>query len=236
MNISNSKKELARIISENGGWRDNANWAAMDKNGIGMYSGGRPYWDLSYKEWAANADDGCCTFVINGCNVVSNYHQTAISREEYFHLHPAPDAKPEFCESVNRSIPELESKPTIEQLAADYRNRKDYADRKQDEADSAKADAEAKLAELVAAGKAIGLVVGVATSELVITEWRDLQCGDEIEILGDGWCLDNIGKIGVVREVEGDGYTGDLAILCDIGDIDEKRSDWGLGFKFIRRP
>ena len=53
-----------------------------------------------------------------------------------------PDAKPEFCESVMRSIPEPEAKPTIEQLAADYRNAKDYANRKQQEADAAKLVAE----------------------------------------------------------------------------------------------
>ena len=63
--------------------------------------------------------------------------------------------------------PVAETKPTIEQLAADYRNAKDYAERKQQEADAAKADAakadaEAKLAELVAAGKALGLDISIA--------------------------------------------------------------------------
>ena len=56
-------------------------------------------------------------------------------------------------------------KPTIEQLAADYRNAKDYAERKQQEADAAKADAEAKLAELVAAGKALGLDISIAKGD-----------------------------------------------------------------------
>ena len=53
----------------------------------------------------------------------------------------------------------IDAKPTIEQLAADYRSAKDYADRKQQEADAAKADAGAKLAELVEAGKEHGLLV-----------------------------------------------------------------------------
>lgn len=101
-----------------------------------------------------------------------------------YRLHrPVVDA--EFCESVTSRTPEpepneklssdaveaakialmsesiegLKRKPTIEQLAADYRNAKDYAERKQEEADAAKADAEAKLAELIAAGKVIGLLV-----------------------------------------------------------------------------
>ena len=95
-------------------------------------------------------------------------------------------AKPEFCESVMRSIPEPEAKPTIEQLAADYRNAKDYADRKQQEADAAKNGADAKLAELVAAGEAIGLLVSPITAkpdpELVVTDWRQLKVGDLVEI------------------------------------------------------
>ena len=48
---------------------------------------------------------------------------------------------------------------TIEQLAADYRNAKEYADRKQQEADDAKADAVSKLKSLELAGEANGLLV-----------------------------------------------------------------------------
>ena len=68
-------------------------------------------------------------------------------------------SKPEFCESMMGSIPEPTAKPTIEQLAADYRNAKDYADRKQQEADDAKADAVSKLKSLELAGEANGLLV-----------------------------------------------------------------------------
>lgn len=71
-----------------------------------------------------------------------------MSRAEYLHLYPAPDAKPEFCESVVRSTPEPIAKPTIEQLAADYRNKLDYANRKQDEADKANMESDAALAQL----------------------------------------------------------------------------------------
>ena len=35
MKISKSKQELARIISENGGWREGAEWAAQDKSHAG---------------------------------------------------------------------------------------------------------------------------------------------------------------------------------------------------------
>ena len=65
----------------------------------------------------------------------------------------------ELCGKVteeNRHEPVWTNPPSIEQLAADYRNAKDYAERKQQEADAAKTDVEAKLAELVAIGKALG--------------------------------------------------------------------------------
>ena len=58
---------------------------------------------------------------------------------------------------MGESIESCVRKPTIERLAADHRNKLDYANRKQQEADEAKADAEAKLAELVEAGKALGI-------------------------------------------------------------------------------
>lgn len=231
MKISKSKQGLARIISENGGWCEHCEWAVQDKSGefgensVILFEGqDKPIIEAGMPEWmCAEGYESDSTFGKHVCDadkLVKNWHQTILSRDEYFHLYPAPDsdgwiewnggecpvngdavigiktrdgdiqtsiagecnwshsdgwciehrhiiayrlhkpeqAKPEFCESVTRSIPEPESKPTIEQLAADYRNRKDYADRKQAEADAAKADAESKLAELVAAGKELGLV------------------------------------------------------------------------------
>ena len=129
--------------------------------------------------------------------------------------------------------PVAEAKPTIEQLAADYRNAKDYADRKQQEADAAKADAEAKLAELVAAGKALGLVLSVAgvEPELVITDWRDLQVGDVIQCVGDAWDNDFDGREAVVTGIEDHEYKYEHRIRARIGD----ESDWGCDFIFIRR-
>lgn len=249
MKISNSKKELASIISENGGWRDGAKWAAMDKtdghcnsNSIGFFRGKyRPECYGTIKMWRCRHIEtvfmGCEKSII--CEkIIGNWHQSCLSREEYFHLYPAPDAKEEFCESVTRSIPEPESKPTIEQLAADYRNRKDYAERKQVEADAAKADAEAKMAELVAAGKEIGLVVSVAEPEheLVITDWRDLQDEDVIEVTSVHY-KDNSPYGHVI---------GGLASVVGVGDPSHQmlkvrpHSSESLllidGFKFIRRP
>lgn len=215
MKISKSKQELARIISENGGWRGGAESAAQCINGEISF-----WHDTTTKQpgenWSGNYLGEKHDIEFTGVKI-PNWHQTILSHAEYFHLYPAPDADgwiewnggdcpvgegdridvkfsdgdeffdvgsdwdwgvdaggcniiayrlhkqadPEFCESVMRSIPEPEAKPTIEQLAKDYRNAKDYANRKQQEADAAKADAEAKLTELVAAGKVLGLVIDV---------------------------------------------------------------------------
>lgn len=59
-----------------------------------------------------------------------------------------PGVKPEFCESVMRSIPEPEAKQTIEQLAHDYRNAKDYALRLQKDAGEAAVKAESFAVEI----------------------------------------------------------------------------------------
>lgn len=54
----------------------------------------------------------------------------------------------QYCESVMRSIHEPSDTPTVEQLAADYRNRRDYAERLQREADAARAAADETLTAL----------------------------------------------------------------------------------------
>jgi hypothetical protein len=181
MKISNSKKELARIISKNGGWRDGAEFAAQDKGGKVFFYGIKPTPHPRVDGWSfKGVMDG---YWIACGNELPNWHQTILSRDEYFHLYPAPDAGVKVTvENATTCHLTVTDKLTIEQLAADYRNAKDYADRKQQEADAAKSDAEAKLAELVAVGKALGLVLSVAAPapELAITDWRDLQVGDEI--------------------------------------------------------
>lgn len=94
MNISNSKKQLAKIISENGGWRDASLWAAQDKehsltrNVVSFYMGERP-WFNGGTFWLGN--DVSDARIVAG-ELVKNWHQTILSRDEYFHLHPAPDA------------------------------------------------------------------------------------------------------------------------------------------------
>lgn len=86
MKISNSRQQLAKIISENGGWR-NGEFAAQDGDGgIGGYEV-KPEWDSLAKYWWREAS-GQWFFA----NKIKNHHQTVLSRAEYFHLYPAPDA------------------------------------------------------------------------------------------------------------------------------------------------
>ena len=292
MKISNSKKQLAKIIHENGGWRDGAGFEAQGGNhGHVGFSSVAPVrngkvWDMT-RGFAGKflADE-----------ILPNWHQTVLSRDEYFHLYPAPDDddgwiafngcnKPDFGDlvvevmlrdgevsgdgpqevdywdwsiygspgdiiSYRRHKPEIapaaqepklvpvpDDKPTIEQLAAGYRNAKDYAERKQQEADAAKADAKAKLAELVATGKALGLALSVAEPEpeLVITDWRDLQVGDVIEYV-DGDVKNKIGMSGPVVEFAPASTDGMYVKLeCDNGP-NKGRLGWPRQWRFIRRP
>ncbi|QEG08954.1 hypothetical protein [Aeromonas phage 4_4512] len=291
MKISKSKQELARIISENGGWRDGGFAAQDGDGGVGWYEV-KPEWDSLAKYWWRGASDQWFL-----ANKIKNHHQTALSRAEYFHLYPATDddgwiewkggecpvgegdridakfsdgdeffdvssdwdwgvdaggcniiayrphkpeqAKPEFCESVMLSIPEPDEQvwtnpPTIEQLASDYRNAKDFAERKQEEADDAKADADAKLKALKLAGEAVGLIVSPITDKqeprLVITDWRDLRVGDEVEYVS-GLIKSRNGMVGVVvdTEDEDDGLNVKL-------ELHDGEFGWPTKWRFIRRP
>lgn len=185
-----------------------------------------------------------------------------------------PEVKPEFCESVMRSIPEPEfgdagsrlakalelvksaaphmlrdkykfdgnevmgeRKPTIEQLAQDYRNKLGFAKRKQQEADDAKAAADAALGELERAGAALGLLIGIAKPdrepELVITDWRDLQVNDVIFVGEyDGY---ESGEY-VVAWLEDSDYDGDYAVMVVGIDGIERCMDTAMEWRFIRRP
>lgn len=300
MKISNSKKELARIISENGGWLC-ADFAAQQDDGEVWFSSVKPEWNTGRGCFSMGYEDH---FTVG--TLIHNRHQCILSRAEYFHLYQVQDAdgwiewnggecpvevgalidvkyrdlhvqlgskvgdrsavemyatthwrnsggaadiiayrlhnpeqdKPRFCESVMGSIPEPTASPTIEQLAADYRNAKEYADRKQQEADSAKADADDMLKELELAGEAIGLTVSPITAkqepELVITDWRDLQTGDLVWVEEEG---DRVAEGEYeVLEVEVPDYDGKRTIRIRGGEGGRFWINYENGWRFIRRP
>lgn len=296
MKISNSKKQLAQIIHENVGWVDGYDFSAQDGDDCAVwFYDGRPV-PGSGRWWKAY---GRAHRGIEGVGKLPNWHQTILSRNEYFHLYPAPDAdgwiewkggsspvsdfdrvdiklrmgevwldrdsrwrwshdghetdiiayrlhKPEqqlgeLCDKVTEENKHehVDAKPTIEQLAADYRNLKDFAYRKQEEADDAKADADEALRKLELAGEEIGLIVTPITakqeSELVITDWRDLQVGDIIEY-ADGYIKDKIGMTGPVVELAPDAEDGmPVRMRCDNGQ-NKGRLGWPRKWRFIRRP
>ena len=283
MKISKSKKELARIISENGGWRD-GEFAAQDGDGLVGGYGSKPEWNSLSKYWWREAFGGWFL-----ANKIKNHHQTVLSRTEYFHLYPTPDAdgwieriksaqqvdgfsvvdvrfrdggtafgpahvfdwsvdggeddiiayrlhkpgqsKPEFCESVARSIPEPSDKPTIEQLASDYRNKLDYANRKQDEADKANMESDAALAQLEDAIAEIGFSITPLGApekepEMVISA----QVGDEVECIKSNVNPNKYrGMLGTVLEVD----DSSTPYLVGFGG---KAKIWCHEIKFIRRP
>ena len=174
MKISKCKKELARIISEHGGWR-NGEFAAQDGDGLVGGYGSKPEWNSLVKYWWRETSGGWFLgwFL---ANKIKNHHQTVLSRAEYFHLYPALDAKPRFCESVVRSIPEPDEQvwtnpPTIDQLLQDWRKADDFAKRKQAEADEAAAMRyERWNAVQVRAGE-MGVAVGLRESVVRGDRW-----------------------------------------------------------------
>lgn len=248
MKISKSKQELARIISENGGWRDSAEFAWYgNQTKKGWFGISKPRYSPKQKSLQILRSHLAGSFP---CRKPKNWHQTILSRAEYFHLYPAPDAKPQFCESVMRSIPEyeihsknidiaqvddigvVESKPTIEQLAADYRNASDYADRKQKEADDAKADADAKLKALELAGESLGLLVSPIADKQGPELVSEVKVGDEVECVESNIKRDKYnGMVGRLHFIdESDTST---PYLVDFGGNEKI---WCHEVKFIRRP
>lgn len=308
MKLSKSKLALAKVINENGGWVDGTmQLATSNKNGsVYLWSNTpiriRHVWDFCGRFTALRGD----------WRKLPNWHQTILSREEYYQAYPKADAcgwiewkggecpvgddslvdvrfpdgseyfntdadwdwsntsdtpishyrpskkevNSELCESVMRSIPEPESheklspeaiedakfalmsesieeskrKPTIEQLAADYRNRKDYADRKQQEADAAKADADEALRKMELAGEAIGFMVTPITAKQESELVSEVKVGDEVECVESNVYREKYrGMIGTVLEVDG----SSTPYLVDFGG--EKRI-WCHEVKFIRRP
>ena len=298
MKLSKSKLALAKLINENGGWPEWAEWSCQinwnDPKVVFSRKTKKPYRRNGWGGWAA--DSGILEGGFLTDKKINNWHQCVLSREEYYQAYPKADAdgwiewkggecpvgknvtgdiklacgekfdttdmamwnwhlgndnprsiiayrlhkpevKPEFCESVMRSIPEPSSKPTIEQLAQDYRNKLDFAKRKQQEADDAKAASDAALGELERAGEALGLLIGIAKSdqepELVITDWRDLLVNDVIFV---GEYDEHESGEYVVIELEDRDYGGGYAVKAAGIDGNGMWIDTAREWRFIRRP
>lgn len=268
MKISKCKKELARIISENGGWRD-GEFAAQEGDGTGSidFFKSKPQYYPNSKFWRGVYDPS--ERIARADVTIKNFHQTILSRVEYFHLYPVPDAdgwiacatgecpvsgdpvvdvkfrdgetafghsnewiwsiddgssdivayrlhkpeqaKPELCESVMRTIPEPEAKPTIDQLLQDWRNADDYAKRKQAEADKAAAMRDERWQAAQDRAGEVGVTVGLCESvaaepeqvnpvkPVMTGKFRNAKIGSPKHyIYGNGWSdeiCDECGRI-----------------------------------------
>lgn len=311
MELSKSKLALAKVINESGGWFGDAENAAQDRDGDVDFYSRTPVRTTGREWWSA---DG----LIYGSRIrhddaaIKNWHQTILSREEYYHAYPKADAdwwiewkggmkspvesgvpvdvktkdgneyydqllgdacwhnnwgdaniiayrlhkqevKPEFCESVTHGIPEPESidglcakvteenkhqhvdaKPTIEQLAQDYRDAKDYADRLQKEAGEAAVKAESLAVEIrkkiIELHELIGISKPKQEPELVIADWRDLRVGDDVECIEDNIGNKYSGAVGVVLRIDYDDTSTPVCV-----DIDGVGGIWCHKVKLIRR-
>lgn len=294
MKISKSKQELARIISENGGWRDGAEWATQD-HVVAFFSGGKPKYETYDKTWCANVDDGVFIVAISADEKIKGFHNTILSRAEYFHIYPARDAdgwiewkggerpvdgdcivsykmrdaatfkrgepasevrwthngvasdiiaylphkpeqaKAEFCESVMRSIPEPEYKPSIEQLMQAYADIAHSLQLANEHLATCARQANEAMEALSAACKANGFDISPITEkqepELAITNRSQLELGDVIWIGETGCKTDDdrmpsgeyvVVKVGMIGVLNGDEtYYPDFSVR-----------EW----RFIRRP
>lgn len=253
MKLTKSKQFLADAIHYSGkGWFEGAIYATQDKvdPNIGFWSKKPTKQSCLWKGdgWMGTANS------IPFDKLSPNWHQTVLSREEYFSAYPVEpvadadgwirweggecpvgdgvlidvkkvDGSTEFavhdpqdriwgdtdhrkCITAYRlhkpsldDLPVVDAeiaqtpptKPTIEQLASDYRNKLDCANRKQQETDDAKAAADAALSELERAGDELGLVITIVTPDPVTAKFtgkfHSAKYGDRpssLEMICDG--------------------------------------------------
>lgn len=215
-----SRDEFDRIIAETApdadGWIE---WRGgecpvgdVDRIDVKFSDGGTLFGVDNGWDWGNSA--GCC-------NIIA------------YRLHKHEKSLGELCgEAKEENKHEhIDVKPTIEQLAADYRNAKDYAERKQQEADYARYDADAKLKALELAGEALGLLVSPITAKQE-PELATVQVGDEVECVESNIKRDKYnGMVGRLRTIDESGTS--TPYLVDFGG---EGKIWCHKVKFIRRP
>lgn len=254
MKLTKSKQFLANAIRASGkGWPDGAGWAAQDKRTplrgmdiIVLYKvkPQRPRAGSDF--WGGNTTGSDVAGYIQPEKLSPNWHQTVLSREEYFSAYPAEPVagageerlsheavkaarRALLSESVEYSV----RKPSIEQLAADYRNKLDYANRKQDEADKANMESDAALSQLEDAIAAIGFVITpLAATEKEPELVAAVKVGDQVECVESNIKRDKYnGMVGRLHFIdESDTST---PYLVDFGG---EAKIWCHEVKFIRRP
>lgn len=92
MKLSKSKLALAKVINENGGWRDDSGgeFAAQCTDGIISFWCGKPSKSKG-EEWFGYGYTGF-QYEIKNLPMMKNWHQCVLSREEYYQAYPKADA------------------------------------------------------------------------------------------------------------------------------------------------
>ena len=94
MKLSKSKLALAKVINENGGWPEWAEWSCQinwnDPKVVFSRKTKKPYRGNGWGGWAA--DSGILEGGFLTDKKINNWHQCVLSREEYYQAYPKADA------------------------------------------------------------------------------------------------------------------------------------------------
>ena len=114
-----AKQALADAIHQNGGWPERALWAVQD-NCIAFFRGGKPEYKSGDRCWYSNCLDGACVGTITRDEKVTNWHQTILSRDEYFTAYPE-QVKVEICNETKHKVEvEMESESEVTIKVSDW--------------------------------------------------------------------------------------------------------------------
>lgn len=215
--LTKSKQWLADAIHNSGkGWPNGAQWAVQggETGVIRFCSGDKP--KRNGTGWNSSNNTFNEFTKIECMKPQPNWHQTVLSRDEYFSVYPEVEQSAPVCESVERTIP---MQPTLDTLMQHWQDAKTATQ----QAQQAEREAhDAVTAELKRCGWG-------ESESLEITDWRDLRVGDVIWTSGD---MDHGPGNYEILSLENTDYTGQYPIEIEPCWFSIECTQW----KFIRRP
>ncbi|MGL4755982.1 MAG: hypothetical protein ACRCXB_26795 [Aeromonadaceae bacterium] len=238
-----SRAEFDQVVAESaeqsnsdaGGWIEWKGGKCPVPTGVSVdvkYRDGREELNLPANQFSPHrSPDAAPRFWVN-----DNHKNDIVA----YRLHKSEQTEPQYCESVTRAIPEPATAPTLDQLLQGYRNASDFAAAKQAEADEAAKMRDERWRAAQARACELGVHISVelvvdaemSESEPVITDWRDLRVGDEIEVVESDQPRCN-GLVGVVIRFDEADHQKPIRVIFD---GNERDYDWPTKWRFIRRP
>lgn len=208
-----SKQWLADAIHNHGaGWPDGAKWAAQGgKTGTIAFAYGEKPRRIG-KHWCTEQSE-----INTDVNIVDhkpqpNWHQTVLSRDEYFSVYPDVSTS---CESET-VVSQTPQPDTLDTLMKRWEDAKALVQQAHD----------AVAAELERRGWGEPTV-------LDITDWRDLKVGDVVEYVEGK--LDYLVGLHVVV-IGFDRNDDKRPVRCTHDSLNPDHECWPKQWKFIRRP